>query len=66
MKILMLTVGLMLAGCGSIENHGRNHGFPPNLRGTDIHNSSECFTLSRISLRISKAEETTVQIANRK
>ena len=26
--ILMLTVGLMLAGCGSTENHGRNHGFP--------------------------------------
>jgi hypothetical protein len=24
--ILMLTVGLMLAGCGSMENHVRNHG----------------------------------------
>jgi uncharacterized protein YceK len=23
--ILMLTVGLMLAGCGSMENHVRNH-----------------------------------------
>jgi hypothetical protein len=24
--ILMLIVGLMLAGCGSMENHVRNHG----------------------------------------
>ena len=31
--ILMLTVGLMLAGCGSMENHGRNHGFPPTSAG---------------------------------
>jgi len=31
--ILMLTVGLMLAGCGSMENHVRNHGFPPTSAG---------------------------------
>jgi hypothetical protein len=31
--ILMLTVGLMLAGCGSMENHGLNHGFPPTSAG---------------------------------
>jgi len=31
--ILMLTVGLMLAGCGSMENHGRNNNFPPTSAG---------------------------------
>jgi len=31
--ILMLTVGLMLAGCGSMENHVRNHGAPPTSAG---------------------------------
>ena len=27
--ILMLIVGLMLAGCGSMENHVRNYGVAP-------------------------------------
>src|SRR4029453_4541530 len=27
--ILMLIAGLMLAGCGSMENHPQNHGFHP-------------------------------------
>jgi uncharacterized protein YceK len=31
--ILMLTVGLMLTGCGSMENHGRNNGFPATSAG---------------------------------
>jgi hypothetical protein len=31
--ILMLIVRLMLAGCGSMENHGRNHDFPPTSAG---------------------------------
>ena len=30
--ILMLVVGLMLAGCGSMENHVRNHGVPSTSR----------------------------------
>jgi uncharacterized lipoprotein YmbA len=31
--ILMLIVGLVLAGCGSTENHVRNDGFPPTSAG---------------------------------
>jgi uncharacterized protein YceK len=31
--ILMLTVGLMLVGCGSMENHGRNNGLPSTSAG---------------------------------
>jgi len=31
--ILMLTVGLMLAGCGSMESHDFDHGFPPTSAG---------------------------------
>jgi hypothetical protein len=30
--ILMLIVGLMLAGCGSMENHVRNHGVASTSR----------------------------------
>jgi hypothetical protein len=30
--ILMLTVGLMLAGCGSMENDVRNHGVTSTSR----------------------------------
>jgi hypothetical protein len=30
--ILMLIVGLMLAGCGSMENHVRNHGVASTYR----------------------------------
>ena len=30
--ILMLIVGLMLAGCGSTENHVRNHGVASTSR----------------------------------
>jgi len=30
--ILMLTVGLMLAGCGSMENDVRNHGVASTSR----------------------------------
>jgi hypothetical protein len=30
--ILMLIVGLMLAGCGSMDNHVRNHGVASNSR----------------------------------
>jgi hypothetical protein len=31
--ILMLTVALMLAGCGSMENNVHNHGAPPTSAG---------------------------------
>jgi uncharacterized protein YceK len=30
--ILLLIVGLMLAGCGSMENHVRNHGVASTSR----------------------------------
>ena len=44
--ILMLTVGLMLAGCGSTENHVRNHGvastFPEYDRGDRIAIDTIC------------------------
>jgi uncharacterized protein YceK len=30
--ILMLIVGLLLAGCGSMENHVRNHGVASTSR----------------------------------
>jgi hypothetical protein len=30
--ILMLIVGMMLAGCGSMENHVRNHGVASTSR----------------------------------
>ena len=31
--ILILTVGLMLAGCGSMQNNVRDHGAPPTSAG---------------------------------
>ncbi len=44
--ILMLTVGLMLAGCGSTENHVRNNGvvstFPEYDRGDRIAIDTIC------------------------
>ena len=43
--ILMLTVGLILAGCGSTENHVRNNGvstFPEYDRGDRIAIDTIC------------------------